>query len=249
MTVKVGNTMLIPRQISGGCPQGSILGIFLFNVTTDDLDEDSEYISNVARPEVAEEDMDFHNARPDPEPEVFPELSFGNVGPHDLSTGDSDSRDDPSAFYSALETADGEELPASSSPLSELPPFDLSASPILDAEVMDFRLGPRDVDPRARPIIYSSEGDLTLPPEPTSTCLGPWRARPVDVDKYVNDDLQEEAVNFENAPETEDLAGKKHQNKACRPFPECILTYCQKSRSKRNESQHNEDKSSFFQSC
>ena len=40
MTVKVGNqVMSAPRAVSGGCPQGSILGVFLFNATIDDLEE------------------------------------------------------------------------------------------------------------------------------------------------------------------------------------------------------------------
>lgn len=36
MSVKVGSARLDPRAVNGGCPQGSILGVFLFNVTTDD---------------------------------------------------------------------------------------------------------------------------------------------------------------------------------------------------------------------
>ena len=39
MTVKVGNTMSIPRPVHGGCPQGSILGVFPFNATINDLQE------------------------------------------------------------------------------------------------------------------------------------------------------------------------------------------------------------------
>ena len=40
MVVKVGNARSAPRDVNGGCPQGSILGVFLFNVTTDDLEDD-----------------------------------------------------------------------------------------------------------------------------------------------------------------------------------------------------------------
>ena len=39
MSVRVGGTWSVPREVHGGCPQGSILGVFLFNVTTDDLED------------------------------------------------------------------------------------------------------------------------------------------------------------------------------------------------------------------
>ena len=39
MTVKIGDTHSTPRNITGGCPQGSILGVFLFNAMIDDLEE------------------------------------------------------------------------------------------------------------------------------------------------------------------------------------------------------------------
>ena len=40
MSVKVGNEWSEPLDVNGGCPQGSVLGVFLFNTTTDDLEDD-----------------------------------------------------------------------------------------------------------------------------------------------------------------------------------------------------------------
>ena len=39
MSVRVGNTWSEPLAMTGGCPQGSILGVRLFNTTTDDLED------------------------------------------------------------------------------------------------------------------------------------------------------------------------------------------------------------------
>ena len=40
MTVRVGKSWSDPLPVSGGCPQGSILGIVLFNTTTESLEDD-----------------------------------------------------------------------------------------------------------------------------------------------------------------------------------------------------------------
>ena len=40
MTVKVGSVKSAPLPVNGGCPQGSILGVLLYNVTTDDLEDE-----------------------------------------------------------------------------------------------------------------------------------------------------------------------------------------------------------------
>ena len=39
MTVRVGETWSTLRPVNRGCPQGSVLGVFLFNVTTEDLED------------------------------------------------------------------------------------------------------------------------------------------------------------------------------------------------------------------
>ena len=106
MSVRVGSTWTDPRQITGGCPQGSILGVFLFNMTTDDLEEGSDYIKQHKRVEVGneEDDVDFFHAPPDA-PSAFAGMRMegpagyinGNNGTDDRSYSDSPRLDDSAA--------------------------------------------------------------------------------------------------------------------------------------------------------
>ena len=50
-------------------------------------------------------------------------------------------------------------------------------------------------------MVYSSKEDVTPPPEPTVTCFGEWKTSPVEVNKYVDDNLQVDCINFENVPD------------------------------------------------
>ena len=45
--VKVGESWSEPRSVNGGVSQGYIMGIFLFNATTDDLEESGEAVDIV----------------------------------------------------------------------------------------------------------------------------------------------------------------------------------------------------------
>ena len=68
MSVRVASTWSAPREVTGGCPQGSILGVLLFNLTTDDLEDSSLYVEHVGRPPVGlddEEEEDYDTAAPD----------------------------------------------------------------------------------------------------------------------------------------------------------------------------------------
>ena len=114
-------------------------------------------------------------------------------------SGPPDSGD--STFYSATsnvsEADSSGPLEAASTPGTVLEPP--AVSPILP-HGFNLRLNASSDFVPHRRINYSSEGDLTPPPEPTTTCLGAWKPTLVDVDKYVDDNLQEERVNMENAP-------------------------------------------------
>ena len=39
MQVKVDDNWSMPRPVTGGVPQGSLIGVFLFNASTDDLED------------------------------------------------------------------------------------------------------------------------------------------------------------------------------------------------------------------
>ena len=67
--------IFLVRSVTGGCPQGSILRVFLFNLIMDDLDDEFSYVEQVGRLETRavngeEEEDDFHVAKAD-DPEKF----------------------------------------------------------------------------------------------------------------------------------------------------------------------------------
>ena len=180
MTVRVASSWSSPKPVTGGCPQGSILGVFLFNVTTDDLEDDSDYVLPAYLPP--------------------PALDPERVGVDEDEDEDYNAPADAPAWGGSPNWSPDCEETLVSTPLAEPGIFDFSPSPIQDPQRLEFRLDDSDVVPNrgAHRIVYSSEEDLTPPPEPTRTCLGQWISPRVEVNKYVDDNLQEESVNFEN---------------------------------------------------
>ena len=227
MSVRVSSTWSTPRAVTGGCPQGSILGVLLFNLITDDLEDGSLYVELVDRLVVGldeEEEEDYDTAPPDGQA-WGGDSTWGSeqgrrqaVGLVEEDGEDSDiARPDTRTWGGDDDWGGSEhELADSSCPpdwgasdeLTSTPPgqaveLRFSPSPVTAGDPV---LDRSDLNPRrgqAR-IVYSSEEDVTPPPEPTKTCLGKWKSGLVAVNKHVDDNLEEEGVNFENAEQIGD---------------------------------------------
>ena len=67
MTVKVGMSNSNKRNVNAGAPQGSVLGTYIFNVATDDLEEDPPSLeaNNNEQYELNEGDLLFLETEPD----------------------------------------------------------------------------------------------------------------------------------------------------------------------------------------
>ena len=177
------------------CLQGSILGVLLFNLTTDDLEDGSDFVEFADRPVVGvldEDEEDYDTVQPD-------NRAWGGSPCSPTQVFWDNSLDEPDPVGSEADEV-------ASTPVNNNAALHFSPSPINDHAPW-LLLDESDVVPErgiAR-VVYSSKEDLTPPPEPTRTCLGEWRQRKVEVNKYVDDNLQEEGINFENA----ELVGNK----------------------------------------
>ena len=89
MTVKVGESWSELLAVNGGCPQGSILGVFLFNLTTDDL-EDS--FMETERTRLNELPQHYQEPRDDP---IHLDTSIERVGAATTSSPSSATHNPP----------------------------------------------------------------------------------------------------------------------------------------------------------
>ena len=77
MSVRVGSAWSKPLPVEGGCPQGSVLGVWLFNTTTDML-EDEYMLLERRRLRLPEPD---HQEEQDPQPPPLPIHGFAASSP------------------------------------------------------------------------------------------------------------------------------------------------------------------------
>ena len=155
MVVKVDQAWSSPRPVCGGAPQGSILGVFLFNITTDNLEDASS----------------VDDQRDALEAGLGPELAAD-------SSGSSIGADDSPPPVSRRGPVDA------SSPVGEIALGRPPVSPVLPpGYVVDrtffFLPNARNTHRfRSNPIVYSSEGEITPPPEPSPVTSAKWVQRP-----------------------------------------------------------------------
>ena len=162
MTLRVGDYWSVPREVTGGCPQGSILGVLLFNVTTDDLEDDF---------------LDKDHAR----------LGLDPLTPTDRHVIDRVDRApelvepvSPSSNHHPATSTPSTKPPSSLNDIEVSPviPFNTTRSFVLEANVRNAPFG------------------WHTPPREEKIGTQILKEKPVEVRKYIDDNLLCEKLNF-----------------------------------------------------
>ena len=183
MTVKVGRAKSTQRRVSGGCPQGSILGVFLFNVTINDLEDDYLGKSNhVVGTPADHRRPAIRGPLPAPVSPVWQILPGG------------------------CPLASSSPVPSSSQPTLDLDELDVAVGLLAEfpansgSTQHDNR---RDLRRDAAPDGQARVELLDLPAEPNPPTQAKWRLFLIDLFKYIDDNLSCEKINMENVDRTQ----------------------------------------------
>lgn len=168
MSVRVGNSWSPWRAINGGVPQGSILGVLLFNLTTDNLEDPPEQTRPVT-PDMERAADDTNDAQ-------------RNL----LTPAGDNSASEPDWTHSTPVAEDIDFEP-------DVTPFRRGNSRFvfLDRARNVRRASSRDPD-------VTILRDQTIPEERYPVTSAIWQSRPTSKHKYIDDGILNTELNFEN---------------------------------------------------
>ena len=192
MTLRIDHEWSTPLSVHGGVPQGSILGVFLFNVTTDDI-EDGCGADTLRGPSE-------RPGMPPLPPDSDVSSSSDSEGTWNPPSTSSPSQPDlpPDAVTLDMSVwGPGLVFPHLGSPPSpvQLPDFDF-----LPGERNSFRAGWRPPVP------------TPVPPEPNPWTSAKWKVVPPLCLKYIDDGVTLDHLNYETVP----LVGNEKNKHAIR---------------------------------
>ena len=185
MAVRVGSTWSTERPVNGGCPQGSILGVFLFNSTINDLEDD--YMGR-SHHEVS---TPLRDGRP-PQPPT-PPLAPPDPPAEEVYRLGPDQSDPASPLAGGF---------FSSTPTREPTPGDPDISDVQVGVVLDNGAPAlRRMRNLGRPQQATRPAVAVLPvlDEPNLQTQAKWRQYKIDLFKYVDDNLSSEKLNMDTA--------------------------------------------------
>ena len=191
MVVKVGQTHSKPKDVWGGCPQGSILGVFLFNSTIDDLEEGcpdvEEYKPVIMSVETAAQSSNGERKDTDGTDDRSSE--------EEATLEAADRSNDSTEEEDFLTPAAAGGLYSSTPSRSSRP--STSHSPTLSP--VGRTRGRRCIKKRVKRLNITAEGRLEVPPEPNARTESKWKATLMALLRYIDDGFGLSKVNFENS--------------------------------------------------
>lgn len=194
MTVRVGNSFSDRLLVNGGCPQGSVLGVYLFNVCSDELEDAGE--GGAILNDSVETDLALDR--------FFDERDRSHIlrAEAEQSSSDNDSFYDCNSDSTIDSFTDNVPDAVTSTPLPNRTicqqSFEVSVFRLSEEEDDRHFAFTRNAVNRRAPkcIIYSSDSDNNYIPE---VAAARWKEKDIKVIKYVDDQTSAEKLDVSNA--------------------------------------------------